>query len=183
MLQPIMRINGAPADVESLRTLALLNYGHFTSMAVVDRAVRGLDLHLERLQRATRRALEGSAQIVPAGSAKPVRLPETAHAAAEGVVADRIALIDAGRIVFSGALDDVKESHHRLTLRFTEPRPEPPALSGALAWEGQGAEWVAVCNGAIDELRQAASACGAEVVNERVPSLDEIFVARVGAKE
>lgn len=53
MLQPIMRINGAPADVESLRTLALLNYGHFTSMAVVDRAVRGLDLHLERLQRAT----------------------------------------------------------------------------------------------------------------------------------
>jgi ABC-2 type transport system ATP-binding protein len=98
-------------------------------------------------------------------------------------VADRVALIDAGRIVFSGALDDIKESHHRLTLRFTEPRLEPPALAGALAWEGEGAEWVAVCNGAIEELRRAASACGAEVVNQRVPSLDEIFVARVGAKE
>jgi ABC-2 type transport system ATP-binding protein len=98
-------------------------------------------------------------------------------------VADRVALIDAGRIVFSGALDRIKDTHHRLTLRFPEPRREPPALSGALAWEGAGAEWVAVCNGEISDLHEAASACGAQVVNLRVPSLDEIFIARVGAKE
>ena len=98
-------------------------------------------------------------------------------------VADRVALIDAGRVVFSGALDHIKDTHHRLTLRFPEPRPQPPALAGALAWEGAGAEWVAVCNGEIGDLREAASACGAQVVDQRVPSLDEIFVARVGAKE
>jgi ABC-2 type transport system ATP-binding protein len=97
-------------------------------------------------------------------------------------VADRVALIDAGRIVFSGALDQIKETHHRLTLRFPTPRREPPALAGALSWEGAGAEWVAVCNGKIDELYEEATACGAEVVNQRVPSLDEIFVARVGSK-
>jgi ABC-2 type transport system ATP-binding protein len=97
-------------------------------------------------------------------------------------VADRVALIDRGRVVFSGQLDDIKEAHHRLTLRFPEARPQPPALSGVLAWEGQGAEWAALCSGRLDDLRDAAAACGAQVVNQRVPSLDEIFVARVGAK-
>src|SRR5262245_29855144 len=97
-------------------------------------------------------------------------------------VADRVALIDRGRVLFSGALDDIKDTHHRLTLRFPEPRPQPPALAGALAWEGNGAEWAAVCAGELDELRNAAAACGARVIERRAPSLDEIFVARVGAK-
>ena len=97
-------------------------------------------------------------------------------------VADRVALVDRGRVVFSGALDQIKGTHHRLTLRFAAPRPEPPALDGALAWEGAGAEWVAMCNGQIDDLTDAAAACGAQVVGRRVPSLDEIFVARVGGK-
>src|SRR4051812_10059015 len=84
--------------------------------------------------------------------------------------AARVALIDRGRVVFSGALDHIKDSHHRLTLRFAEPRPTPPALAGALAWEGCGAEWAAVCAGRLDELRDAAAAFGAEVVGQRVPS-------------
>lgn len=36
-------------DTESLHTLALYNYGHYTSMLVTDRRVRGLALHLRRL--------------------------------------------------------------------------------------------------------------------------------------
>ncbi|MDB5312429.1 MAG: ytrB [Gemmataceae bacterium] len=97
-------------------------------------------------------------------------------------VADRVALIDRGRVVFSGALDHIKDTHHRVTLRFPQPRPEPPALPGVLAWEGTGAEWAAVCSGRLDDLRAAAAECGAQVVGHRVPSLDEIFVARVGPK-
>jgi ABC-2 type transport system ATP-binding protein len=95
-------------------------------------------------------------------------------------VADRVALIDSGRIVFDGALDQIKSTHHRLTIRFPEPRPRPPAITGALAWEGHGAEWVAVCTGRLAELQEAAVASGARIVGQRVPSLDEIFVARVG---
>lgn len=48
-----IELNGAAADVDALRALALVNYGHFTSMQVDDGTVRGLDLHLDRLQRAT----------------------------------------------------------------------------------------------------------------------------------
>jgi branched-subunit amino acid aminotransferase/4-amino-4-deoxychorismate lyase len=47
-------LNGAPVAVDDLRTMALQNYGHFTSMQVSDGGVRGLDLHLQRLESATR---------------------------------------------------------------------------------------------------------------------------------
>lgn len=46
-------LNGRPVDVDGLRALALVNYGHFSSMPVQDGGVRGLDLHLERLRHAT----------------------------------------------------------------------------------------------------------------------------------
>ncbi|WP_349985640.1 aminotransferase class IV [Stenotrophomonas sp. WHRI 8082] len=44
--------NGEPADAAAL-SAALVNYGHFTSLQVRDRAVQGLDLHLQRLVQAT----------------------------------------------------------------------------------------------------------------------------------
>ncbi len=47
------QINGVPATIEDLRMVALLNYGHFTSMQVRAGRVRGLDLHFARLARAT----------------------------------------------------------------------------------------------------------------------------------
>lgn len=47
-------LNGAPATVDDLRAIALMNYGHFSSMQVEDGGVRGLDLHLARLSVATR---------------------------------------------------------------------------------------------------------------------------------
>jgi ABC-2 type transport system ATP-binding protein len=97
-------------------------------------------------------------------------------------VADRVAMIHQGRLVFDSALDDVKETHRCLTLRFAEARRRPPALAGVLAWDGDGCEWTALCSGRPGELRDAAAAAGARVVEERVPSLDEIFVAQVGTR-
>lgn len=46
--------NGRLATADDLRAPALLNYGHFTTVQVRDRRARGVDLHLQRLQRATR---------------------------------------------------------------------------------------------------------------------------------
>ena len=51
---PQCELNGTPASADDLRALALLNYGHFTSMQVSDGRVRGLDLHLARLDAGTR---------------------------------------------------------------------------------------------------------------------------------
>jgi ABC-2 type transport system ATP-binding protein len=97
-------------------------------------------------------------------------------------VADQVAMIQQGKVVFHSGLDDLKETHRCLTLRFAEALPRPPALAGVLSWAGSGHEWTAMCGGQPGELRSAAVALGARVVGERVPSLDEIFVARVGTR-
>lgn len=95
-------------------------------------------------------------------------------------VSDRVAMLKASRIVFAGELDEIKLSHHRLTLRFDGPLTAPPALHGALHWDGQGREWAAIVSGPLDSFLVAASALGAVVVEHRPLSLDEIFLARVG---
>jgi ABC-2 type transport system ATP-binding protein len=95
-------------------------------------------------------------------------------------VCDHVAMMNEGKIVFSAGLEDIKESHHRLTLRFDDPRSQPPVLPGVLTWAGAGHEWTAVFNGRLGALQEAAALCGGSVVEKRVLSLDEIFVAQVG---
>lgn len=95
-------------------------------------------------------------------------------------VADRVAMLTRGRIVFSAALEDLKETHCRLTLRFAEERARPPALDGVLAWEGAGREWTAVCSGPARDFVSAVDGCGGRIVDERGLSLDEVFLARAG---
>jgi ABC-2 type transport system ATP-binding protein len=97
-------------------------------------------------------------------------------------VSDRVAMLDAGRVLFAADCDEIKRSHRRLTLRFSDARSQPPVLEGVLHWEGHGREWTAVAGGRLDELIVAASAAGAEVVEQHALSLDEIFLAEAGRK-
>lgn len=53
LAQPRIEINGRPPVAEQFQ-LPLVNYGHFTAMQVRDGRTRGLDLHLARLDGATR---------------------------------------------------------------------------------------------------------------------------------
>ena len=92
-------------------------------------------------------------------------------------VSDHVALIDRGRIVLRGSLDEIKSLHHRLTLRFDEPVAHPPALLGSTRWEGFGREWTVVCPGSIDEISARAAGIGAQIVEDRSPTLEDIFVA------
>src|SRR5207253_343192 len=97
-------------------------------------------------------------------------------------VSDYVALLHQGRVVLSGPLDEVKASHHRLTVRFDTEQSQPPALIGALSCEGAGRDWTVVCNGQLSELEDAVVRLGARIIDRHPPSLDEIFVAQVGTK-
>jgi ABC-2 type transport system ATP-binding protein len=97
-------------------------------------------------------------------------------------VADDVAMMFNGKVVLAGALDDVKESHHRLVLRFDSPQPAAPKVAGVLSITGSGQEWTAICNGQRDEAVAAVARAGGRVVAQDSPSLDEIFVAWSGKK-
>lgn len=49
-----MELNGAAPTLDDVKSLALTNYGHFTSMLVHDQRVRGLTHHLSRLSKDAR---------------------------------------------------------------------------------------------------------------------------------
>ncbi len=100
-------------------------------------------------------------------------------------VADHVTMISEGRIALSAPLDEIKESHRFVTVRFAETRSHPPAVAGVLHWDGgkgSGQQWTAVVRGGSGEMRAAFAGLGdeARIVSERAPSLDEIFVAHVG---
>lgn len=94
-------------------------------------------------------------------------------------VADHVTMISQGKIALSAPLEEIKESHRCVTLRFSESRSRPPNIAGVLRWDGSGQEWTALYRGGLDEL-QTNMKDGARIVAERAPTLDEIFVAHVG---
>ncbi|MBL8819141.1 MAG: ABC transporter ATP-binding protein [Planctomyces sp.] len=94
-------------------------------------------------------------------------------------VADQVAIIHHGRILLTGAMDEIRERHRRVTLRFRNEVSRPPELIGTIGFEGSGHEWTYLCSGEQSQLRYAAEALGAVIVEDSALTLDEIFVSRV----
>ncbi len=98
-------------------------------------------------------------------------------------VADIVAMIHAGQCVFQGPLDDIKQRHHKFTLRLPADLASLPDMPGLLRAEGAGRERTVVCDGAAEAVRAAAHAQDIEVIEDGTPSLEEIFLARVSPYE
>jgi ABC-2 type transport system ATP-binding protein len=93
-------------------------------------------------------------------------------------VSDHVAMLHQGRLVLCGSLDEIKAQHRRFTLHFETAQEQPPVIRGAIHISGKGKEWSVMCNGTRAELPVIAANLGARIVEEHVPSLNEIFVAR-----
>jgi ABC-2 type transport system ATP-binding protein len=97
-------------------------------------------------------------------------------------VADKVALLHAGKIVLEGSLEEIASAHCRLTVRFEEPRLEPAPLAGSLACSGSLHEWSYVCAADAGQAQSAAAATGGRVVEVASVSLEEIFISRVNGR-
>ena len=98
------------------------------------------------------------------------------------MVADEVAMIRDGKILFCDELDAVKQSHLRVTLVFENVRATPPEIPDAFGWEGCGSEWTCLFSGNAPTLDAAAALAGGKVVEQDWLSLDEIFIARSGVE-
>lgn len=93
-------------------------------------------------------------------------------------VADQVAMLHRGRVLLNEGVEDLLARHSLLTLHFPCALAAQPQLDGALAWWGEGTEWTCLTDGQQTSLREAAAAAGAEIVEQRAPSLEEVFLAR-----
>jgi ABC-2 type transport system ATP-binding protein len=95
-------------------------------------------------------------------------------------VADYVAVIHRGKLVLCDTLRSILGTHRHLHLEYPKPLAAAPQLEGALHCDGGGASWRVLCDGRADEVRRQAAAAGARIVKESQPTLEDIFVARVG---
>ncbi len=158
---------------QRVRTGLAAALGHRPDLLVLDEPSAGLDPLARRdiLQAVIRTAADAGTTVLFSSHL----LDEVER------IADQVALLDAGRLVFCGDLDTIRGRHRRLTLRFEEPRRTPPALAGVLRWEGEGREWTAVCWGDLDELEKAAAGSGGRIVDQGTPLLAELMEAHAGS--
>jgi ABC-2 type transport system ATP-binding protein len=98
-------------------------------------------------------------------------------------MSDQIAMIRNGRIVLAGRLDDLKQAHRQVRLRFERALSNPPQFDNALDLRGSGRDWTVLWNGELSRLNHAATAAGASIISEEAPSLDQIFVAHSAQRQ
>ena len=96
-------------------------------------------------------------------------------------VADYVAMVRGGKVVFCDSMDDIKSRHRRIVLEFPTSHSSEPRLPGALRWEGRGREWSTVVSRDPKAIEAAAADIGARIVSQTSVSLDDIFVAYSGA--
>jgi len=95
-------------------------------------------------------------------------------------VSDHVAIIHRGDLVLCDRLRSILDAHLHIHVEYEIPPAEAPRFEGALACDGHGTRYTLLCDGQADGVRRAAAAAGARVVEESRPSLEDIFVARVG---
>jgi len=93
-------------------------------------------------------------------------------------VADRIAMLETGRLVFDSTMDEVLEEHHLVTVRFEEVQWEPPTIEAALSCQGSGRDWTVLFADSPENWRPRLAEHLAEIVGVRSASLEEIFLSR-----
>lgn len=94
---------------------------------------------------------------------------------------DYIAMMARGKLILADTLDNIRESHHRITIRFESTHEATPNVDGALTCFGTGRDWTVICNGERERVIHFAQKANAAIVDERAPTLEEIFVARTKA--
>lgn len=89
-------------------------------------------------------------------------------------------MIHEGHITLDGTLDEIRHSHQRSSIRFSDSLELAPKIDGTLSTEGGGRSWHVIHNSSIEQFKASLAQQGGELVESRDANLQEIFLARVG---
>jgi ABC-2 type transport system ATP-binding protein len=92
-------------------------------------------------------------------------------------VADRVAVLDGGRLLVDAPLDDLKASVRRVTAVFEGDAPSADGLPGLLDAQVEGRSLVAVCRAEEPALTAHLRALGASSIALEPLALEDILVA------
>lgn len=95
-------------------------------------------------------------------------------------VADWVAMLVKGRVVFRAPMDAVKEGHHQVTVRYSGARPDFSSLPKLLTSRGKGQDSLLIFAADAEEARALAASTGGAVMAVDGMSLEEVFLARLG---
>ena len=144
--------------------------GHDPEVLILDEPTSGLDTLVRRefLESMVDLAAEGKTVFLSSH-----QIPEVER------VADNVAILKAGKIVALEPLDKLKDETIELTVSLCDGAAEPPVFSGdVLHQRRRGGQWRLLVRrpdvAAVETLRDHPTV---DVVHQRTPSLEEIFVA------
>ena len=153
---PYIEIDGRPATADDIRLPATVHYGHFTAMQVRDGRVRGLALHLARLD-------AGNRELFRAGLDGDLVRDRIRHAL--GTVADASVRVS---VLWAGADDATAVM---VTVR---PPGEPPCLDGDPGPDGdRWVSYILIATTAPDSAVSAATTQIAAAIPNRSASTPE----------
>ena len=94
-------------------------------------------------------------------------------------VADVVAMLHEGSVLFQGPMEDIKARYHQFLLAFGTPQKELPPVIGAITGRRSGDEWSVMCCGDAEEIRASIAHLNGRILDESTPSLEEVFLAHV----
>ncbi|PCJ17127.1 MAG: ABC transporter ATP-binding protein [SAR86 cluster bacterium] len=95
-------------------------------------------------------------------------------------LSDHVTMIHHGKITLDSSMEEINNSYHYSSIRFTDSLEVKPVLNTALSISGSGRSWSVIHEGAAERLADSVSQLGGEIVESRNATLEEVFVSQVG---
>jgi len=174
-----LRKFGLPAD----RRVKALSRGMRTRLALLLAICRGAELLIldEPTSGLDPAAAEEVLQILVSHSAgEGTTIFFSSHQIAEvEQVADRVAIVDKGRTVLAGSLDDIGQSYRRIQAAYAAEPPASVEAPGIVSIVRKGRGMTILASGNSETIAQRARANGALSVEVSAVTLKDIFLATI----
>jgi ABC-2 type transport system ATP-binding protein len=175
-------------DLPPARKVRQLSKGMRTKLALLLALSRGAELLIldEPTEGLDPAAIEEVLQIlVRMVAEEEVTIFFSSHQIAEvEQIADHVLIINRGRAVVAGALDDVKENYRRINLTFDGAAPAPSfEIAGIERIQKDGRQLSLLVSRNLDEIIDQARALRAQTMDVVPVTLKEIFLETVRGDE